>query len=909
MGIAFTDIRITPELTTDDVNFLLGNIGDKIVIEIDAEYRNYAICNTSNPMIANYTNGVVGGQWLYDPQGGFTDFQVGDILEHKNYNTNATGSGSPTTVLQKQSDYLIQISTDITGGAGVDIALGTSILNNLTSPTALMYRWNFIENNEALNFLSKVDGQEQRLLGLNLDATNTQTSGSLTVGQKYIILDFNAGDDFTNVGAASNATGVIFTATGTTPTTYTNGSTLSEATDMTFLGQPPYQIGSALVYGTGINTTGYYGFKFTIRHETFITPLFLYNQLTDLQNRIAPSDYLNSNTLKYVLGVTGYYDYNDPNRIVSESFDELEGNVGWFNENFNTGITNYYVDSITYTDSTPTAIPSLALTGDVNNVEIVIKNDTDAPFSNNNTKFTIGFMYLPSDESEYQGNTNVMYKNFVFDRCLQTVGSAGVAGDNLGTGYDVFTDVTATYDSSSQITINAVIEFGADALSYFGSLGTDPANYALFVSVQNHTLDTIDADKVTLLCDVDELYNNATDDGMIVIDNVFLRHFEDNPATEGISTGMEAFPEDDIVAYSVFYVDHNGRTVDQFGNAITIKLTSITAKIKAKNSSTAEEVDLDTFTMNLSGLPYINGDQFVSYKYVANPTLGIPNNPIQRPFHVPESEKRKNIEVVRVTALDTATKSYYRIQFPFIMRWEYFVQLANSSADFFDNSEPFNGFNQDWYRMQTFSNWAIYYDLTITATKTSDSLNQSLTFNYESEIAMEDYDRKAGSYESVSIKSFSYPADVSLYDSVNLKDFILGYDYTLIRATFEKLDSAINLSDVVIRLWIEVYEEGGVTGSRRYSTLWPADSDTWMLSTDGSDMAVLGLNEVPPITLGKDTVTATFLIDHNKIPLNKNVFKISARIYDLDSPDPLARVTEDSHVRDTEDSFDREVEA
>lgn len=52
------------------------------------------------------------------------------------------------------------------------------------------------------------------------------TSGSLITGVSYTISNFVAGDVFTNVGAASNATGVSFTASGTTPTTWTNGSTL-----------------------------------------------------------------------------------------------------------------------------------------------------------------------------------------------------------------------------------------------------------------------------------------------------------------------------------------------------------------------------------------------------------------------------------------------------------------------------------------------------------------------------------------------------------------------------------------------------------------------------------------------------------------------------------------------------------
>lgn len=48
---------------------------------------------------------------------------------------------------------------------------------------------------------------------------------TLNIGEKYIIDSFAEGDDFTNVGAAENAKGVVFTATGDTPAVW-NGSTL-----------------------------------------------------------------------------------------------------------------------------------------------------------------------------------------------------------------------------------------------------------------------------------------------------------------------------------------------------------------------------------------------------------------------------------------------------------------------------------------------------------------------------------------------------------------------------------------------------------------------------------------------------------------------------------------------------------
>jgi hypothetical protein len=60
------------------------------------------------------------------------------------------------------------------------------------------------------------------------DGATTLTSGTLTVGVTYRITGFVTGDDFTNVGAASNADDVEFVATGTTPTTWTNSSEVTQ---------------------------------------------------------------------------------------------------------------------------------------------------------------------------------------------------------------------------------------------------------------------------------------------------------------------------------------------------------------------------------------------------------------------------------------------------------------------------------------------------------------------------------------------------------------------------------------------------------------------------------------------------------------------------------------------------------
>lgn len=89
------------------------------------------------------------------------------------------------------------------------------------------------------------------------------TSGSLTTGLSYVIGLFVAGDDFTNVGAGSNASGVEFIATGTTPTTWTNSSLLSALNQSTTDLADNSTITANNVYPTqGVRGNGQKWFKF-----------------------------------------------------------------------------------------------------------------------------------------------------------------------------------------------------------------------------------------------------------------------------------------------------------------------------------------------------------------------------------------------------------------------------------------------------------------------------------------------------------------------------------------------------------------------------------------------------------------------------------------------------------------------
>lgn len=62
----------------------------------------------------------------------------------------------------------------------------------------------------------------------------TTTTGALVSGKFYRITEFKSGDDFSNVGIPDTRcypkgrSGLIFEATGTAPTTWTHGSSLTE---------------------------------------------------------------------------------------------------------------------------------------------------------------------------------------------------------------------------------------------------------------------------------------------------------------------------------------------------------------------------------------------------------------------------------------------------------------------------------------------------------------------------------------------------------------------------------------------------------------------------------------------------------------------------------------------------------
>lgn len=149
-----------------------------------------------------------------------------------------TGSSAPALqcvqtirILQNPASF-----ADLTTASPAAAINVTALQTGAAGPPAVNARYQVAFNQPAYGgqWSLTIAGIESALVAYNVAAADLQTaleniqqvSGTLVTGQRYVITTFVTGDVFTNVGAA-DTTGAVFTATGTTPTTWTHGSVLT----------------------------------------------------------------------------------------------------------------------------------------------------------------------------------------------------------------------------------------------------------------------------------------------------------------------------------------------------------------------------------------------------------------------------------------------------------------------------------------------------------------------------------------------------------------------------------------------------------------------------------------------------------------------------------------------------------
>ncbi|MES2382476.1 MAG: hypothetical protein V4538_15620 [Bacteroidota bacterium] len=788
MPVFLDSISFENPLDGTPVNWGLLNVGDPVKITQNISVKTFEIQGSSEAWYINSTDGVIGGGWMVG--GDFSKFNIGDQVTVNNYVLNS--NLGTAFIIDKLSNSAIQLNSSF--GYPDNTLLDTYVISLMKPITALTYKWNFIENAEALNFYSKVDGSVQIA-------------------------------SITNLNPAGGGTNK----------------------PMNMLGLKPYQIGIITVNEIALALMPVYASKFEIVHNTFVTPLMLDTQWSDIQAGISPSYFFNLKCLKPVFYYEARYFVNDPNNPQTLQKENILGNTGYFDENWNGNPTNYFISNKNYAvQFTGLPIPGILLDPlYTTDFSFLINNPIDNPFVSGSTKLILNLNKAPNDDTEYTGNTRDMRHNFVWDSVTLTVNTspAGVDGDFLSDPkISSFRNVKAYYVSADKIKIVGSFTFDQQAIDVFEE--SDSPNYMLWCSIQDHTKQGAISDRVTLMVDAKEIYYQTLFPDLIAMSSKLIPH--DVANYTDTYTDRQKFTEDELVGYTSMTIVKPSPLIN------TIDFVKFIAKIVVINTVTYAEFIVEQKTVlappgNFLNYPFLNIVQ-------AKPII-----------HVPANEIRKNI--VARQALGIGLSSY-EFAYPFLNRWEYWEALSTVSSNFFNSAQPNNGLNEDWQHY-TGGNYTMQYRFEL-----HTKIN-SVPQIYLDKVNFPIYDRNLAGENTIG-QIDTYDGATQLIDGSGNK-YILGYKSTLVQAIFRNTVDAFDPTDTVVVIGIEVFEggigAGGVNGKRRMSSKYVSDSDTFFIPLTGETKVKLTFSATDTIC------TAETEIDFNSLNLSTLKWKLTARIY------------------------------
>lgn len=463
-------------------DWLLANKGDLIRIETIFTIQNEVIGSEGEPFIINNKDGYLEDGWLTDSTYRFKNFKVGDQVYFYNYFVGSPVDTGNFTVVEKLSDGEIRIFPAPTSPPNTSAAQG--VLSNKTPITAIKYHYNFVENASPDSFLSMIDGNEQ-----------------------MFTIDTKLADD-------------------------TSLSDMKAHGPITWQDSNP----NIKIQGVSIELIPVYKTTYKIIHYTQVTPYIIYEQLQNQLDGLPDKDFELTKCWKLITQIEASEVFTNPNFLVSETFNDVLGNSGDYNENFNTGSTKFTSLNLTYTNNNK-LIDAIQF----DDSETLIEFDIDKSGANftNGQIIRIGFFKVPSDPIEYQNNDEFADINFLID------GAKIIVGDPEGPGYGYNPDrgLGSVYRASAKIIlptkikVSVRIRMGGSVLDKF--LISSTPRYFLFASIKEQIYDTLSPlnDQVTLQIALSEFYYVTDDPGMIVIDkNVYLQHPDHDPSIEGTNT-------------------------------------------------------------------------------------------------------------------------------------------------------------------------------------------------------------------------------------------------------------------------------------------------------------------------------------------------------------------------------------
>lgn len=224
---------------------------------------------------------------------------------------------------------------------------------------------------------------------------------------------------------------------------------------------------------------------FVINHTFNITPIFLANQLKNLQDGIPPAagQFKDRNCLKYVYTIDAKFTSYDPDvpHTTDGNVDFPKGQTGWFNEFINGRPTVWTKESITYADNATGLGMSNIDYCKITDVTARVVCQTAAGYY-----YIVQVLYLPLNEDEYINTSTDFKTNFIYERAIVSLSGGISNGENTG-DYHFLKNVVGSALSANRTQITFQIDFSQALIDLFDTKDADNLNYLIFITAQNGT--------------------------------------------------------------------------------------------------------------------------------------------------------------------------------------------------------------------------------------------------------------------------------------------------------------------------------------------------------------------------------------------------------------------------------------
>lgn len=356
------------------------------------------------------------------------------------------------------------------------------------------------------------------------------------------------------------------------------------------------------------------------------------------------------------------------------------------NDNANSGYFNQYHN---------TSPNNATLVSGVNELDYSVASTFDIVVNGVTTDLGIGACYVPIDDTYYKNKSD---NQSVFTMILETsdlsVTTYSSTLNTDGAGFDITVNSITTV--GSQTTVNITFTPNTDFETFIDENDSTDRRFYLWIKCGNANL-TGFAGTLTKAVPVG---------GALTLNrvNAFYDHSQNINVASNEVTDTVFDTEDDLAFYCDFRLEKNQT------------YSNITCRIIAQNTVTSSKFTLQETVFDLSTAVVSAGIVNTNQTFTINPTL--PTTSVKRDAYLRNKPSLNN-------TLNFGLELYY----PFLMRYEYWLQQLNADPVFYPNQ------NKDWTNYSGDSNHVLKLEIEV--------IKNGLSYIYQREVTDNDFDSES----------------------------------------------------------------------------------------------------------------------------------------------------------------------